>query len=99
PISTILLVVVWMFIMPAYAKYAKSNPNHHNESQFKLPGGIHTARLVHLFFVCVLLILFIVPDTRMGVVLSPIWFILLGLIYFNYTNKERAIQSEVKEKV
>src|SRR5699024_4019148 len=43
-ISTILLVVVWMFIMHAYAKYVKSNPNHHKESQFKLPGGIHTAR-------------------------------------------------------
>jgi len=98
-ISTILLVVVWMFIMHAYAKYVKSNPNHHKESQFKLPGGIHTARFVQLFFVFVLLILFIVPDTRMGVVLSPIWFILLGLIYFNYTKKERAIQSQVKEKV
>lgn len=98
-ISTILLVVVWMFIMHAYAKYAKSNPNHHKESQFKLPGGIHTARFVQLFFVFVLLILFIVPDTRMGVVLSPIWFILLGLIYFNYTKKEKALQSQSKEKV
>ena len=98
-ISTILLVVVWMFIMHAYAKYAKSNPNHHKESQFKLPGGIHTARFVQLFFVFVLLILFIVPDTRMGVVLSPIWFILLGLIYFNYTKKKERFNHKLKKSI
>ncbi|MGW7829964.1 amino acid permease [Staphylococcus xylosus] len=91
-ISTILLVIVWMFIMHSYAKYVKSHPENHKKSAFKLPGGINMARMVQLFFVFVLIILFLVPDTRMGIVLSPIWFILLALIYLRYTRKARKLE-------
>lgn len=91
-ISTILLVAVWMFIVHAYAKYVKTHPELHKKSDFKLPGGIHMARMVQLFFVFVLIILLVVPETRMGVVLSPLWFILLGLIYLRYTRKARKLE-------
>lgn len=91
-ISTILLVVVWMFIMHAYAKYVKSNPENHKKSSFKLPGGVNMVRMVQLFFVFILIILFLVPDTRMGIILSPIWFILLALIYLRYTRKARKLE-------
>ncbi|OEK73079.1 gamma-aminobutyrate permease [Staphylococcus saprophyticus] len=91
-ISTILLVAVWMFIVHAYAKYVKIYPELHKKSDFKLPGGMHMARMVQLFFVFVLIILLVVPETRMGVVLSPLWFILLGLIYLRYTRKARKLE-------
>lgn len=83
-----------MFIMHSYAKYVKSHPENHKKSAFKLPGGINMARTVQLFFVFVLIILFFVPDTRMGIVLSPIWFILLALIYLRYTRKARKLEMD-----
>ncbi|WP_251518653.1 amino acid permease [Staphylococcus sp. HKU1] len=89
-ISTILLVAVWMFIVYAYIKYIKNNPEKHKKSHYKLPGGIHSARVVQLFFVFVLVLLFIAPDTRMGVVLSPLWFILLGIIYWFMMKKSKS---------
>ncbi|MCD8787092.1 amino acid permease [Staphylococcus gallinarum] len=97
-ISTILLIIVWMFIMHAYAMYTKRNPNAHKESIYKLPGGLHAARLVQLFFVFVLVVLFIMPDTRMGVVLSPIWFIILGILYWRLqkSNESRASKQNIQ---
>ncbi|RIP36096.1 amino acid permease [Staphylococcus gallinarum] len=93
-ISTILLVIVWMFIMHSYAQYIKRNPNAHKASIYKLPGGVHTARLVQLFFVFILVVLFIMPDTRMGVVLSPIWFIILGLLYWRLQKSNESSASK-----
>lgn len=53
---------------------------------------------MQLFFVFVLVVLFIMPDTRMGVVLSPIWFIILGILYWRLqkSNESRASKQNIQ---
>ena len=86
-LSTILLIINWMFIMHAYVKYNKNEPQSHKMSSFKLPGGLTMAYLVQLFFVFVLVILAVTPETRSGMYITPLWFIFLIAVYFKAVKK------------
>jgi D-serine/D-alanine/glycine transporter len=86
-LSTVLLIINWMFIMHAYVKYTKNQPEEHKKNSFKLPGGKLMAYFVQIFFIFVLIILTVTPDTRSGVLLTPIWFIFLILVYYKMKNK------------
>ncbi|MBF0736727.1 amino acid permease [Staphylococcus arlettae] len=86
-LSTILLIINWMFIMHAYVKYSKNEPQSHKMSSFKLPGGLTMAYLVQLFFVFVLVILAVTPETRSGMYITPLWFIFLIAVYFKAVKK------------
>lgn len=92
-VSTVLFLVVWALIIVAYINYHKRNPKAHKNSIYKLPGGRFLGYMILFFFIFVFALLFVNPVTRTAVFLSPIWFILLGLMYWRYTQQLKKHQS------
>ncbi|UTG99406.1 amino acid permease [Macrococcoides canis] len=81
-VATVFFIVVWSIIMFAYLKYLKTRPELHKQSTYKMPGGKIAAYIVLAFFAFVFLLLFMAEDTRMGLFVSPLWFILLAIMYY-----------------
>ncbi|MBF2201789.1 amino acid permease [Staphylococcus epidermidis] len=88
-ISTVLFVVVWALIIIAYINYSRKNPELHKKATYKLPGGQYMGYLILIFFVFVFALLFINVDTRRAIYCTPIWFILLGLMYLRYKKADK----------
>jgi len=81
-ISAILFMFVWSLILISYLAYRHTCPELHKKSVYKLPGGIVMCWVVLAFFAFILVLLTLEPDTRIALLYTPIWFILLALTYF-----------------
>lgn len=93
-VATSITVVVWSLIVIAYISYFRKDHALHQASTFKLPGGIFTAYAVLAFFAFILVLLLIEPNTRIGFILSPIWYGALSIAYWRHrsTIKKHANQ-------
>ncbi|MCG7419711.1 gamma-aminobutyrate permease [Macrococcus epidermidis] len=80
-VATVFFIVVWSIILAAYLVYLKRRPQLHQSSLYKLPGGKISAIAILLFFVFMFGLLFMAEDTRMGLFVSPLWFVLLAIMY------------------
>lgn len=83
-LSTILFLIVWALIIIAYINYSSKNPELHKASTYKLPGGKYMGYVILLFFILVFGLLFVNETTRRAIYLTPLWFVLLGLMYWRY---------------
>ena len=86
-VSTVLNIVIWTLITIAYYRYAKKHPQLHAQSNYKLPGGKIMALSIIVFFAFIFCVLFINPSTRIGVILAPLWFVIITLFYFKQRHK------------
>lgn len=91
-VSTVLFIVVWALITVAYINYHRKNPELHKNASFKLPGGKYMGYAILVFFILVFSLLFVNTDTRIAVFLTPIWFIILGLMYMRYKQVSKSQQ-------
>jgi len=80
-VASVLFIFVWSIIMVSYLVYRRRNADLHEASTYKMPAGIPLTYVVLFFFVVMLGILALEPDTRIALMFTPIWFIVLGLIY------------------
>lgn len=80
-ISAILYIFVWSMILVAYLIYRRQRPDLHHKSNFKMPMGIVMTWLCLFFFVFVICLLALEPDTRQALSVMPLWFIALILLY------------------
>lgn len=80
-LATVFFVVVWSIIIISYMLYLKRRPDLHAQSTYRMPGGMGMAYVVLAFFIFVFALLFMAEDTRMGVALTPLWFVLLFIMY------------------
>lgn len=78
-VSTICFIIVWMIIMWAHIKYRQTNKN--NLGNFKMPGYPFTSWLTLIFYFVILVILFCIESTRLPLIISIIFVILLWAIY------------------
>ena len=85
-LSTVLFLVVWGLITVAYINYHKRNPENHKNADYKLFGGKYMAYAILVFFFLVFCLLFVNVDTRRAVYITPIWLVILGLMYLRYKN-------------
>ena len=83
-LSTVLFLIVWALIIVAYINYSRKNPKLHKESIYKLPGGKYMGYVILIFFILVFGLLFVNETTRRAIYLTPLWFILLGFMYWRY---------------
>lgn len=83
-LSTVLFLIVWALIIIAYINYSSKNPELHKASTYKLPGGKYMGYVILLFFILVFCLLFVNETTRRAIYLTPLWFVLLGLMYWRY---------------
>ncbi|WP_080791574.1 D-serine/D-alanine/glycine transporter [Corynebacterium pacaense] len=80
-VASVLFMFVWCLIICSYLVYRSKQPELHKKSVFKMPLGRIMCVAVLVFFAIVLVILALEPDTRTGIILTPIWFIILGIAY------------------
>lgn len=83
-VSTVLFLVVWALIIVAYINYHRQNPEMHKNATYKLFGGKYIGYIILIFFFLVFCLLFVNVETRRAVYLTPIWFIILSLMYLRY---------------
>jgi D-serine/D-alanine/glycine transporter len=77
-VSAVCFVFVWSIILASYIAFRRRRPHLHTASKFKMPGGIPMVWAVFAFFGFVLWALTTQPDTLAALLITPVWFILLG---------------------
>lgn len=77
-VSAILFMFVWTIILCSYLAYRKNRPQLHEKSSYKMPLGKVMCWVCMAFFVFVLVLLTLEDDTREALMVTPLWFVLLG---------------------
>lgn len=86
-ISAILFMFVWSVILVNYIVYRRKCPDLHEKSIYKMPGGVTMCYFVLAFFAFIMVLLTLEEDTRMALFSAPIWFAILGLLYYLFGRK------------
>lgn len=81
-ISAICFIWVWSIILISHILYKKRHPELHKASIFKAPLTPFVNYLVLAFFVFLLVVMAISESTRTALLLTPVWFVMLFVIYF-----------------
>lgn len=80
-ISAICFIWVWSIILISHIIYKKKNRALHEASTFKAPFTPFVNYVVLAFFVFLLGVMLYAEATRTAVLLTPVWFILLVILY------------------
>ena len=80
-ISSIGFFFVWAMILFSYIKYRKVRPEAHAQSTYKMPIGVPMCYVCLAFFVFVLALFWQEADTRLGMQVTPLWFLALAICY------------------
>jgi D-serine/D-alanine/glycine transporter len=88
-ISAILFMFIWSMILISYIAYRRKKIKLHEQSKFKMPGGIFMSGVCLAFFVFMIVLLTFEADTRQALVATPIWFIILAVSYYIRSLKRR----------
>ena len=80
-LAAVLFMFVWSLILVAYMAYRRKRPQLHQTSVYKMPGGVAMCWVCLAFFAFVVVLLTLQADTREALLVSPLWFVLLGLSY------------------
>ncbi|WP_316668129.1 amino acid permease [uncultured Propionibacterium sp.] len=89
-VSSILVLFVWSLIMVAYIMYRRKFPQPHRESPFRVPGAPYMPWVVLAFFAAMLAVLGMDSQTRIALVLTPVWFLILAVIW-NKSAKKKTV--------
>ncbi|XJZ27761.1 amino acid permease [Bacillota bacterium Lsc_1132] len=81
-ISAICFIWVWGIILVSHLRYTKSRPDLRKKSNFKAPFTPFINYIVLALFVFILAIMLFSEATRVALLLTPLWFILLFILYF-----------------
>lgn len=80
-VSSILFIVVWTLILVCYIVYLRRYPEAHEASSYKMPGARVMPWVVLAFFAFILVALMGDPDTAMAEAVTPIWFVVLFVMW------------------
>ena len=76
-VSTINFIIVWLIILWCHIKYRAQHPG---GNQFAMPGFPYTSWLTIAFFIGVLIILLFIPATRLSLIISLLFFVVLFVV-------------------
>ena len=80
-ISTFCFIYIWAIIVVCHLKYRKQRPELAKQSTFKMPLYPFMNYLILAFFLFILVVLALQNDTRIALMFTPFWFILLWAFY------------------
>lgn len=80
-ISTFCFIFIWGIIVVCHLKYRKVNPELAASSKFKMPLYPMANYIILAFIAFVLVVLALNKETRIALFVTPVWFIMLGVIY------------------
>ncbi|HIW33611.1 MAG TPA: amino acid permease [Candidatus Paenibacillus intestinavium] len=85
-ISAICFIWVWSIIIISHIRYAKKRPDLRKSSTFKAPLTPFINYVILIIFIGILIIMLWAEATRVALLLTPIWFIIL-MIFYRYMKK------------
>jgi len=80
-ISTFCFIFIWAIIVICHLRYRKTNPKLAALSKFKMPLYPIINYIILAFFAFVIVVLALNNETRVALFVTPVWFIMLGVIY------------------
>ncbi|MDR4435200.1 amino acid permease [Bacillus tequilensis] len=80
-ISTVCFIYIWGITIICHMKYRKTRPELAKTNKFKLPLYPYTNYVILAFLAFILVVLALAQDTRVSLFVTPVWFILLIVIY------------------
>lgn len=97
-ISTVCFIFIWGITVICHLKYRKTRPDLAKVNKFKLPLYPFSNYLILAFLAFVLVVLALAEDTRVALFVTPVWFILLSVIYkIRETKGNHSTQGKVAE--
>jgi D-serine/D-alanine/glycine transporter len=91
-ISAICFIWVWSIILFSHLRYRKTRPDLHKKSIFKAPFTPFINYVVLMLFALILIIMLFAEVTRVALLLTPVWFILLLTFYSVQRKKEKDLR-------
>lgn len=91
-VSSILVLFIWGLITVAYIMYRRKFPQDHKESAFRVPGASFMPWILLAFFCFMVAVLALDAQTRIALYLTPVWFIVLAIIW-NRSGKKKTVPS------
>jgi D-serine/D-alanine/glycine transporter len=80
-VSTVCFIFIWGITVICHLKYRKTRPDLAKANSFKMPLYPFANYLILAFLAFVLVVLALAEDTRVALFITPVWFILLVVIY------------------
>jgi len=80
-LGSVIIIATWTMIMATYVVYRRRRPHLHEASNFKMPGSTYMPYVVLVFFALMMVALSLDAETRLGLYVAPLWFILLGFAW------------------
>lgn len=80
-ISTFCFIYIWAIIVICHMRYRKTNTELAAKSKFKMPLYPVINYIILAFFAFILVVLALNNETRVTLFVTPVWFIVLGIIY------------------
>jgi len=93
-ISTFCFIFIWAIIVICHMKYRKTNPKLAAKSKFKMPFYPIANYIILAFLAFVIVTLALNNETRVALFVTPVWFIMLGVIYKIIKSKKRNEKDE-----
>jgi D-serine/D-alanine/glycine transporter len=88
-ISTFCFIFIWAVIVVCHMRYHKTNPELAAKSKFKMPLYPVANYIILAFMAFVLVTLALNNETRVALFVTPVWFIMLGVIYKILKSKKK----------
>ncbi len=88
-ISAICFIWVWGVILVSHIRYRKTRPHLHAASTFKAPFAPFINYVVLAMFAVILMIMLYADATRPALLLTPLWFIVLFILFWMKKNRTK----------
>ena len=86
-VASVLFILVWCVIIVSYLRFRSLRPELHEAGAFRLPGGRVAAWGTLAFFAFVTWTLTLADDTRLAVLLTPLWLVILGVAWWVHSRR------------
>jgi D-serine/D-alanine/glycine transporter len=80
-VASTFILFIWSMIAISFIQYLRKHPERHAGSSFKTPLPRIVPWAVLVFFAFILVTLALAEDTRLPLLFTPIWFIVLGAMW------------------
>ena len=88
-LGSVIIISTWTMIMFTYIIFTRRRPHLHESSKFRMPGAKFMPYVVLTFFALMVVALSMDAETRRGLFVAPIWFVLLAVAWHFNSKKPR----------
>ncbi|WP_336660983.1 amino acid permease [Leucobacter sp. USHLN153] len=80
-VASTFILFIWSMIAISYLRYLRLHPDRHASSTYRTPLARVVPWVVLAFFAFILVTLMLAEDTRLPLLCTPIWFVVLGVMW------------------